>query len=64
VLLIAGDDDRNVQFNQTVMMADALRKQGVAMEELIFPDEIHDFLMHRTWKAAYEAAARFLRSHL
>jgi dipeptidyl aminopeptidase/acylaminoacyl peptidase len=64
VLLIAGDDDRNVQFNQTVMLADALRKRSVEMELLIFPDEVHDFLLHRSWKQAYEASARFIKAHL
>jgi dipeptidyl aminopeptidase/acylaminoacyl peptidase len=64
VLLIAGDNDPDVQFNQTVMLADALRKQGVQIEELIFPEEVHDFLLYRTWKHAYEAAAQFLRAHL
>ena len=64
VLLIAGDDDRDVQFNQTVMLADALRRQGIEMQELIFPDEIHDFLLWRTWRRAYDAAARFLAKHL
>jgi dipeptidyl aminopeptidase/acylaminoacyl peptidase len=60
VLLIQGDDDRNVPFSETVHLAEALRKQGVYFEELVFPDEIHDFLMHRTWLAAYHAAADFL----
>ena len=64
VLLIQGDDDRNVQFNQTVMLADALRKQGVTMEELIFPDEVHDFLLHRNWKEAYQASVRFIERYL
>jgi dipeptidyl aminopeptidase/acylaminoacyl peptidase len=31
---------------------------------LIFPDEIHAFLMHKTWIAAYTAAAEFLDQHL
>lgn len=60
VLLIQGDDDRNVPFSETVHLAEALRKQGVYFEELVFPDEIHDFLMHKTWLAAYHAAADFL----
>jgi dipeptidyl aminopeptidase/acylaminoacyl peptidase len=59
VLLVHGDDDRNVPFSETVDMADALRKQGVHYEELIFPDEIHDFLLYRSWLAAYRAAADF-----
>ena len=60
VLLIQGDDDRNVPFSQTVQLAEALRKQGVEFEELVFPDEIHDFLLRRTWVRAYSASADFL----
>jgi dipeptidyl aminopeptidase/acylaminoacyl peptidase len=64
VLLIQGDDDRNVQFSQTVQLAEALRKQKVTVEELVFPDEIHDFLLHRDWLAAYSAASEFFAKHL
>jgi dipeptidyl aminopeptidase/acylaminoacyl peptidase len=64
VLLIHGDDDRNVQFGQTVVLTDALRKRKVEFEDLIFPDEIHDFLLFRHWREGYEAAARFLDRHL
>lgn len=60
VLLIHGDDDRNVPFSQSVMLAEALRAQGVDFEELVFPDEIHDLLVHAHWLAAYRAAADFL----
>jgi dipeptidyl aminopeptidase/acylaminoacyl peptidase len=64
VLLIQGDDDRNVQFSQTVQLAAALRKQKVDVEEVVFPDEIHDFLLHRDWVAAYSAGAKFFGKHL
>ena len=64
VLLIHGDDDRNVQFGQTVVLTDALRKRKVEFQDLIFPDEIHDFLLFRHWREGYEAAARFLDRHL
>jgi dipeptidyl aminopeptidase/acylaminoacyl peptidase len=64
VLLVHGDDDRNVPFSQTVVLAEGLRKQGVHFEELIFPDEIHDFLLHRSWLRAYEAAAEFFDQNL
>jgi dipeptidyl aminopeptidase/acylaminoacyl peptidase len=59
VLLIQGDDDRNVAFSQTVQMAAALRAQGVDFEEHVFPDEIHGFLMHRSWLTAYGLTADF-----
>jgi dipeptidyl aminopeptidase/acylaminoacyl peptidase len=64
VLLVHGDDDRNVPFGETVDLAEALRKQGVEFKELIFPDEIHDFLLHRSWVAAYSATADFFDRHL
>jgi dipeptidyl aminopeptidase/acylaminoacyl peptidase len=60
VLIIHGDDDRNVPFVQSVQLAAELRGHSVHVEELIFPNEIHSFLMHRTWVKAYESAAEFL----
>jgi dipeptidyl aminopeptidase/acylaminoacyl peptidase len=59
VLLIQGDDDRNVPFSQTVDLAQRLRAQHVGFEQLVFPDGIHDFLLWRNWIAAYSAAADF-----
>ena len=64
VLLIHGDDDRNVPFSETVALAEALRKQGVEFRQLIFPDEIHDFLLHSSWLKAYHAAADFFAEKL
>ncbi len=64
VLLIHGDDDRNVPFHETVRLVEALRKQHVEMQELIFPDEIHGFLTERRWLEAYHATAGFLTKHL
>ncbi|HXJ45519.1 MAG TPA: alpha/beta fold hydrolase [Candidatus Dormibacteraeota bacterium] len=59
VLFIHGDDDRNVYFTQTVDLVARLRARNVAIEQLIFPDEIHDFLLHKDWLAAYHATADF-----
>jgi dipeptidyl aminopeptidase/acylaminoacyl peptidase len=64
VLLIHGDDDRNVPFAETVQLVEALRRKKVEFEELIFPDEIHDFLMRRDWVRAYTASADFLARKL
>ncbi len=60
VLLISGDDDRNVSFTESVYLAEALRKRGVSVEQLVIPDEVHDFLLHRTWLTVYAATAEFL----
>ena len=59
VLLIHGDDDRNVPFQQTTDLIEKLRAQKVAFEELIIPDEIHDLLRWRDWVRAYRATAEF-----
>jgi len=64
VLFIHGDDDRNVYFTQTVDLTARLREKGVEIEELIFPDEIHDFLLSRSWLAAYHAASDFFDRRL
>jgi dipeptidyl aminopeptidase/acylaminoacyl peptidase len=59
VLFIHGDDDRNVYFAQTVDLVARLRERNVHVEQLIFPDEIHDFLLHHSWLKAYHAASDF-----
>ncbi len=61
VLLIHGDDDRNVRFIETLTLIQHLRAQGVPVEQLVFPDEIHGFLRHESWMRAYEAALDFFR---
>jgi dipeptidyl aminopeptidase/acylaminoacyl peptidase len=63
VLFIHGDDDRNVYFTQTVDLVARLRERGVEIEQLIFPDEVHDFLLHRHWLEAYYAASGFFDRH-
>ena len=64
VLLIQGDDDRNVDFSQTVDLSQRLRMQKVHVEELIFPDEIHGFLMWKSWIRAYGATEEFFGREL
>ena len=64
VLFIHGDDDRNVYFTQTVDLVARLREKNVDIEQLIFPDEIHDFLLYRDWLAAYHAASDFFDRRL
>ena len=59
VLFIHGDDDRNVMFSQTVDLVARLRTQGVTIEQLIFPDEVHDFLLYRDWLRGYQATSDF-----
>ncbi len=64
VLMIHGDDDRNVPFSESVTMAETLRKQGVHVEQLVFPDEVHFFLLHGNWVKAYKATFEFVERQL
>lgn len=64
VLLIAGDDDRNVDFSQSVLLARELAARGIPHESLVFANERHDFLRHESWLRAYLASARFLDRYL
>jgi dipeptidyl aminopeptidase/acylaminoacyl peptidase len=59
VLFIHGDDDRNVIFSQTVDLIARLRPKGVYIEQLVFPDDVHDFLLHGNWLKAYHATSDF-----
>lgn len=63
-LLIHGDDDRNVGFQQSLLLARELAARGVPFEELVFPNERHGFLRHANWLRAYTATAEFLERHL
>lgn len=64
VLLIQGDDDRNVPFSQTVDLAQRLRDNHVQFEQIVYPDEIHDFLLWKDFIRSYEATAQFFQQHL
>ena len=64
VLLIHGDDDRNVAFSQTVGLVQLLRAQGVPHELIVFPDDVHDFLLHERWLVTFDATDAFFDKHL
>ena len=64
MLIIHGDDDRNVPFQRTTDLVEKLRAQNVAFEELIIPDEIHDLLRWSDWARAYRATAEFFDRRL
>ncbi|MEI9894195.1 MAG: prolyl oligopeptidase family serine peptidase [Chthoniobacter sp.] len=64
VLLVHGDDDRNVAFSQTVDLARGLRGRGVPVETLVLPDETHHLLLYGNAVRALSATAGFLERHL
>jgi dipeptidyl aminopeptidase/acylaminoacyl peptidase len=64
VLLIHGDDDRTVDFHQTVDLERRLAARGVKVESLVLPDEVHDSLLWRNWTMAIGAMAEFFQRTL
>lgn len=59
VLLIHGDDDRNVRFAQTVDLARRLEAAGVPFEELVIPDDTHHWMRHGNAVRVNQATADF-----
>lgn len=64
VLFVHGDDDLNVRFDQSVRLVDALRKRGLSPDVLVFPNEPHQFLLHRSWRRTLHAAMASFERHL
>jgi dipeptidyl aminopeptidase/acylaminoacyl peptidase len=64
VLLIHGDDDRAVNFHQTVDLERRLLAKGVHVESLVLPDDVHDSLLWQNWVTSVKAMAEFLERTL
>ncbi len=59
VLLIQGDDDRNVHFAETIDLARRLEDKHVPFEQFVIPNEIHGFLRWNSWLQADTRTAEF-----
>jgi len=64
VLLLHGDDDRNVAFSQTIGLVQLLRAKGIHHELIVYPDDVHDSLLHHRWLKAFDATDDFFRRFL
>jgi dipeptidyl aminopeptidase/acylaminoacyl peptidase len=64
VLLIHGDDDRNVRFSQTVDLARRLARAGVTFEEIVIPDETHHMMRHANSMLMNRSTAQFFMKTL
>ncbi len=60
VFLVHGDDDRNVDFSQTVGLVQLLRAHGVHYEMEIIPDDLHESMMHSRWMTTWNRIGDFL----
>ena len=64
VLLFHGDDDRNVAFQQTTGLVQLLRAHNVPYELVVFPDDVHDSLIHARWIYTFKRMDEFLKKYL
>jgi dipeptidyl aminopeptidase/acylaminoacyl peptidase len=64
VLMIHGDDDRIVEFRQSIDLKRRLEEKGVHVEELVLPDDVHDSLLWRNWVATIKATGDFFERML
>jgi dipeptidyl aminopeptidase/acylaminoacyl peptidase len=60
VLLVHGDDDRNVAFQQTTGLVQLLRARKVYHELIVFPDDTHESLLDSRWMYTYARMEAFL----
>jgi dipeptidyl-peptidase-4 len=64
VLLIQGDDDRNVAFQQMTGLVQLLRQRDVYYELIVFPDDTHESLLHSRWLYTLGRMDTFLHKFL
>lgn len=64
VLLIHGDDDRNVRFAQSTDLVKRLAAAGVPFETLVIPDDTHHFLRYANILTVDKATAAYLERQL
>jgi dipeptidyl aminopeptidase/acylaminoacyl peptidase len=64
VLLLHGDDDRNVAFQQTTGLVQLLRARDIPYELVVFPDDVHDSLVHARWLYTFKRMDEFLKKYL
>jgi len=66
VLVWQNDDDRNVDFSQTIGLVDLLRTHDVYFELIVNPDDTHETLLHSRWLYTFgrmqDFLTRFLRN--
>jgi dipeptidyl aminopeptidase/acylaminoacyl peptidase len=59
VLIIHGDDDRNVRFSQSTDLVKRLEAKGVPIETLVIVDDTHHWMKHSNAEKVGQATADF-----
>ena len=60
VFLVHGDDDRNVDFAQTVGLVQLLRSRDIYYELMVIPDDLHESMLHSLWLDTWDRIGKFL----
>jgi dipeptidyl aminopeptidase/acylaminoacyl peptidase len=60
VFLVHGDDDRNVDFAQTVGLVQLLRARNIYYELMVIPDDLHESMIHGLWLDTWTRIGKFL----
>jgi dipeptidyl-peptidase-4 len=61
VFLVHGDDDRNVDFAQTVGLVSLLRARNVYYELMVMPDDLHESWYHENWIITFNRMGDFFK---
>ena len=61
VFIVHGDDDRNVDFAQTVGLVQLLRAHNVYYELTVIPDDTHESLLHARWVNTFDRMGDFFK---
>jgi len=61
VFLVHGDDDRNVDFSQTVGLVQLLRARNIYHELMVIPDDLHESMLHSRWVETWNRMGDFFR---
>jgi dipeptidyl-peptidase-4 len=61
VMLVQGDDDRNVDFAQMVGLVQLLRARNIYYELTVIPDDVHESLVHKNWVETFQKMTVFLK---
>lgn len=61
VFLVHGDDDRNVDFAQTVGLVQLLRARNIYHELIVVPDDLHESMIHANWIDTFDRMGAFLK---
>lgn len=59
VFLVHGDDDRNVDFAQTVGLVSLLRARNIYHELQVVPDDLHESWYHENWLITFDRMGKF-----